>query len=253
MNTWALYDSLLMEIPNNETVMEVVLGPLWVMITTNTGNIGVAMTIGESGKARMLSRQLPGKTLREAAECAKDWDFTAASIGVAAINAYYNREEKVAALTPHINKQMQREQDENAFIAYGQEVAGKKVGVIGHFPNLEELFKPICELSIFERDMRPGDYPDTASEYLLCEQDYVFITGCALSNKTMPRLLELSKQAKTVLVGPSTPLTPLILQYGADDLAGFVVIDYKLCKKAVLDEATLFECGKMVRMIGERR
>lgn len=56
-------------------------------------------------------------------------------------------------------------------------------------------------------------------------QDVVFITGVTMINKTLPRLLELSKGAFVVLVGPSTPLAPFLFDYGVDVLSGTVVVD----------------------------
>ena len=56
----------------------------------------------------------------------------------------------------------------------------------------------------------------------LPECDVVFISSSSFVNKTAPRLIELSRQAHTVLVGPSTPLNPVLLDYGVDTITGFV-------------------------------
>ena len=77
-----------------------------------------------------------------------------------------------------------------------------------------------------------GDYPDSASESLLPECDYVFITGSSFVNKTIPRLLELSRNATTVMIGPSTPASPILFDYGVDVITAFA------CDQgALLDEA----------------
>ena len=86
-----------------------------------------------------------------------------------------------------------------------------------------------CTLVILEREPCETDYLDSACEYLLPEQDYVFITGMTLTNKTLPRLLTLTQKARTIMVGPSVPITPLMFRFGADSLAGFYVTD---CEKA---------------------
>ncbi|MEN6473015.1 MAG: DUF364 domain-containing protein, partial [Syntrophaceae bacterium] len=70
-----------------------------------------------------------------------------------------------------------------------------------------------------------GDLPDPAAEYILPLQDAVFITATTLINKTLPRLIELSRESFVVLVGPSTPLTPVLFDYGVKALAGTVVVD----------------------------
>jgi uncharacterized protein (DUF4213/DUF364 family) len=103
-------------------------------------------------------------------------------------------------------------------------MAGKKVAVIGHFPGLQKV-ADVAELTIFERRPMEGDLPDFAAEYVLPEQDYVFITGTTITNKTLPRLLELSASATVALVGPSVPLAPWWFDMGVDVLAGAVVVD----------------------------
>ena len=66
-----------------------------------------------------------------------------------------------------------------------------------------------------------GDYPDSACEYLLPDMDYVFISGSAFVNKTMPRLLTLASNAHTVVLGPSTPASPALLHAGATTVISF--------------------------------
>lgn len=99
-----------------------------------------------------------------------------------------------------------------------------------------------------ERVPRPGDHPDTACEYLLPECDYVFISSSSFVDKTAPRLLELSRRAHTVLVGPSTPLPPMLFDYGVDTTTGFVVTDPYLLDRALAGVAVkaMFEAGHRI-------
>ena len=133
-----------------------------------------------------------GMPLREAAAFSKSWELEEASVGVAAINAWHNR----AAWLPV-------RENADAFLRYRSRAERKRVGVIGRFACLEKRLEPICDLYVIER--RPGakDYPDAACEYLLPEMDAVFITGSTAANKTLPRLLELSRYAFTAVCGPS--------------------------------------------------
>ncbi|MNI90759.1 hypothetical protein D3C73_1483230 [compost metagenome] len=57
------------------------------------------------------------------------------------------------------------------------------------------------------------------------EAEYVVITSTALINKALPRLLQLSAQAKVIMVGPSTPMAPVLRRFGISDLSGFVIKD----------------------------
>ena len=247
---WSLYDDLIDSVSKDITVESAVSGRRWTMLRTSDGRTGVAMTMEGAQFPSCRPESLVGTSLQEAAALVKSWNFADASFGTAALNAFYNTAENAARLTRHISPTAGTAQEEDAFVAYQPLVEGKKVAVIGHFPMLERSFSPICTLSILERDPRPGDYPDSASEFLLPEQDYVFITGCTLTNKTLPRLLQLSQNAHTILVGPSTPLSPVLFFYGVNDLSGFVVKEETGCREAVERDANLFDCGKMVRILG---
>ena len=98
---------------------------------------------------------------------------------------------------------------------------GKRVAVIGHFPFAAAAMPDAAQLNILERNVLDGDYPDPACEYLLPEMDYVFISGSAFVNKTMPRLLALAADAHTVVLGPSAPASPAILAAGATTVMSF--------------------------------
>ncbi len=220
------------------------------MLTTNAGNAGLSMNCDENGYATLTAKDMEGRPLKEIALLAKSWDYLEAGYGVAAINAFYNTPENAQALSAAFSPEglKSNTQTEDAFLCFQKEIVGKKVAVIGHFPYLEERFAPICDLSILERKPAPGDYPDPACEYILPEQDYVFVTGVTLINKTLPRLLELAKKAATVMVGPSVPLAPVLFEYGASSLCGFVVQDINACRQHVMAEAShgLFVSGTMV-------
>ena len=110
------------------------------------------------------------------------------------------------------------------FDPYNDLVEGRTVAVIGHFPFARAALWKAGDVQILERDVRSGDYPDTACEYLLPEADYVFISSSSLVNKTAPRLVALGADAgaHVVLVGPSTPMHPLWLDLGVDMVTGWV-------------------------------
>ncbi|MBR2808598.1 MAG: hypothetical protein IKD65_05855, partial [Oscillospiraceae bacterium] len=55
--------------------------------------------------------------------------------------------------------------------------------------------------------------------------DLVIITGSAAINKTMPRLLEPSRNAQVVLTGPSVSCCPELLALGIDRMHGRVITE----------------------------
>ena len=80
------------------------------------------------------------------------------------------------------------------------------------------------------------------------QKDFVFITGMTLTNKTLPRLLTLTESAKTILVGPSSPITPLLFRYGVDSIAGFYVTDRELTRALAAQAAhrEIFRGGRRI-------
>lgn len=125
--------------------------------------------------------------------------------------------------------------------------------MVGHFYNIERL-SGVCELTILERKPVHGDLPDPACEYILPDQDVVIMTATTLINKTMPRLLALSRNARIVVAGPSTPLHPLMFEQGIDLLGGLVVDDETSVWRAVAEggcEALFTQGGRMVKVSSE--
>lgn len=227
---WEIYDELINEIPDNLTALECMVGNSWTLIRSERG-LGIAMTV-RGGKLDTILHDIAGMKLKKLAEYSKSWNMLEASIGMAAINSAFNNPQLVFAIEKEPVVKSDNPEKYNAFKMLEPDITGKKVAVIGHFPDIENL-KSICELSILERQPQAGDYPDPACEYLLPEQDFVFITGMTFINKTIPRLLELSKNAKTVLVGPSVPISNILFKYGANFIAGFVIIDKELLWRSV--------------------
>lgn len=239
---WKIYDDLINAIPEDLTVLECMLGVSWTLVRSEQG-LGVAKTI-KGGKKGAKLGGVAGMKLIDLAQYAKSWNMLEASMGQAAINSAFNASSQVMDITGQPWDQSDDPEKNNAFKLLEPDFIGKKVAVIGHFPNIERLEK-ICELSILEREPQGNDYPDAACEYILPEQDFVFITGTAFTNKTMPRLIELSKRAKIILVGPSVPVSPVLFNYGVDMLAGFVVTDQQLIWKAAQEgkKMNIFKYG----------
>lgn len=221
---WELYDALIEGIPSHIKVDYVVVGPVRTLVYA--GNLGMASTINCKRERELKIDRLEGKSLRDIASLVKSWNYVESGIGLAAINAHYNNIKNLGA-----NSMVKANLD--AFENFKPLVHGKKVAVIGHFESAVSLYSNICELSIIEREPKDGDYPDPASEFLLPEQDFVFVTGMTFSNKTLPRILQLSREARTILMGPSVPLAPVLFEYGVEALSGFCVTDSTGCLESV--------------------
>lgn len=243
---WQIYDDLINEIPENLTVLECMIGVSWTLVKSERG-IGVAKTL-KGGKKGTGLKDVTGMPLKELARCAKSWNMLEASVGQAAINSAFNTPSEIMKVNGEAIKQLDDPEKNNVFKLLEPELINKKVTIIGHFPGIEQL-QTICKLSILEREPQGDDFPDSACEYILPEQDFVFITGTAFTNKTMPRLLELSSKAKIILVGPSVPISKVLFNYGVHLIGGFIATEEEIIWKAVQEgvKMNIFKRGgKMI-------
>ena len=222
---WRLYDALIEGIDDTRRVDYACCGA-WRAWVESDGRAGMASLLVPGMTASAPTGELAqyrGKKLRDLAALAKSWDARESSLGVAAINAYYNDVRSLACSKAQLFPVGGEEGDVfEQMLPYAK---GKKVATIGHFNGIDQLYGPVCEFTVFEREPRPGDLPDTAEEYLLPRMDLVFITGMALTNKTLPRLLQLTSGCRVVMTGPSTPLSDILFDFGVDTVSGLAVAD----------------------------
>lgn len=248
MSNWDLYDALIDGIPSGHTVDECMIGLHWTFVRSGD-HAGIAMTFQGSSISGLKNGPYIGRDLHEVAEGIKSWDMLQASVGMAACNAWYNSREKMAELgIDRDGKAAKTGTGESIFDEPLEALQGKKVAVIGHFPYIEKQLGDQCDLCVLEREPEGSDFLDSACEYILPEQDFVFITGMTLTNKTLPRLLTLTKTARTILVGPSSPITPKLFSFGIDSIAGFYVTDIDQTRALVSQAAhtEIFRGGRRI-------
>lgn len=224
---WEIYDALIASVPEDSVVTACLAGVSWFLVRSQ--GVGVAMRPREGAEVVPHAGNLAGMKTRELAAGIKSWNLYEAAMGLAAINSVVNAPDRVRR---NCGPLLDETSTGDVFTRLLDELRGKRVAVIGHFYNLERV-AAVCNLSILERRPEPGDFPDPACEYILPHQDVVIMTATTLINKTMPRLLELSRGARVVVAGPSTPLTPILLDYGIEILGGLIVEDQDRVWKTV--------------------
>ena len=242
---WKIYDALIDAIPEDSVVRGCLAGLSWFLVRSE--GMGVAMRPREGGETVPRAGKLAGMKTRELASWVKSWEMYEAALGLAAINSVLNAPANVRR---NCGALLDESADKDSFTTMLDELRGKRVAVIGHFYGLEKV-AAVCNLSILERKPERGDFPDPACEYILPEQDFVIMTATTLINKTMPRLLQLSRQARVIVAGPSTPLTPILLERGIEMLGGLIVHDEERAWRTVGEGGRheLFENGaKMVKV-----
>jgi uncharacterized protein (DUF4213/DUF364 family) len=73
---------------------------------------------------------------------------------------------------------------------------------------------------------KEGDLLAQAAPGIVPKADLVAITATTLINKTFQGLIDLCRpDANVILIGPSTPLSPVLYEYGIDVLSGTIVTD----------------------------
>lgn len=222
---FALYDMLIDGIDGDTAITNTLMGECWTAVETEN-HFGMAMTTPVDTAPRMLGSEYTGMPLTKLAQASKSWNLTEAGFGMAAVNAWYNTPERLEQLGAY-------EPFEN-YCTDGLDLRGKRIGVIGHLNMPASVYEQAKEVLILERNPRPGDYPDSACDWILPQCDVVIMTASTLVNKTLPRLLALCKNAYTILAGPSCPMCPQLLELGIDRIAGLVITDARGMKDKII-------------------
>jgi len=221
---------------SDSVVQEVHACIFWTAVISK--HCGLASTFHEEHPYHRAARDvgsLRHKSALELAEYAKSDNVLEASIGMAAINSLIDIDEAKCA-------------EENAFDILAQEGRDKNIAVVGHFPWTQRLQSIAKELWVIEEKPQEGDLPAEAAEEILPQADVVGITGTAFINHTIKKLLDLSRNSFIVIVGPTTPLSPVLFDYGVDVIAGAKVVEPEKTIRSI-SEGAIFSQVEGVRLV----
>jgi len=193
---------------------------------------GLSSTFREEGPTHERGVREVGhltqKTGLELAEFAKSESLLEASIGMAAINSLVEIDDSRCI-------------EKNAFELLVERGKGKRVGVVGHFPWIPKLKEKVEHLWVLEKRLREGDLPASEANRILPQCDAVGITGTSFINHTLEGLLSLCKNAYVVLIGPTSPLSPILFDHGIDAICGTQVIESDNLIRCISEGATFRE------------
>lgn len=152
-----------------------------------------------------------GYTALQLAQLVLDQDKLLAGVGMAAINA----------LLPQAPGSWIGSNAGDLIAKNGKD---KRVALVGHFPFADVLRQKVGRLDILELRPREGDLHANLAPEVIPQAEVVAITSMALVNGTMEGLLALCPpEAYVIILGPSTPLSPLLFSAGANLLCGSIV------------------------------
>lgn len=157
---------------------------------------------------------------------------TEASIALATINAFL----------PRINLP---KADLNATEYIRQHAQGKNIALIGHFPFIEEMKPLMKNLWVLELNPRGDDLPADAAPRIIPQADFLAVTATTLVNQTFESLMALCRKDTTVIMlGPTTPLSPVLFAHGVDIFSGSEVLDPKATMLGIAQGATMHQLKK---------
>ncbi|MBI5132671.1 MAG: DUF2478 domain-containing protein [Rhodopseudomonas palustris] len=224
-----LYRDLALGVADDE-VRQIACGQRWIMVEGPHGS-GLAYLPRHPRDLLPRLNGLAKQSLKQLAAMATSWNPLETALAVAAINAHYNRYD-LAAFPGNGVKSFRH-------------LAGR-VGVIGAFPGVDGML-PNC--AVMEADPRPGEYPLAAMDSILPACDATIVNASSLINRTLPRVLRLSQHRPVALIGPATPMTPRLFDYGLSVLGGLIVSDPKGLASAIRAGALPREFSRFGRFV----
>ena len=224
-----ILEDLIASLREDAPVREVLVGPFWTAVWSRA--CGLASTVmpeeHEHGATFVGgSGELAGSSALGLCHLAFSDSMLEAGIGMAAINSLLDVDEK-------------RCEELNAGQLLIERGQGKRVALVGHFPFVSALREAAARLWVLELRPRPGDVGAEEAQAAVPEADIVAITGSAFINHTVERLLSLCQpESFVVVLGPTTPLSPVLFDYGVDVISGTRVVDPELALRCLSEGAT---------------
>jgi uncharacterized protein (DUF4213/DUF364 family) len=228
----ATIEALLAELKGNAPVRQVLVGAFWTAVVLDSvpPRCGLASTLRAESHEEGPPVRRPGRLRehsgRELAEWLRSRQILEASIGMASLNALLDVDEAACV-------------DLNAEEVILERGTRRRVAIVGHFPFVERVRQAAETCWVLELRPRPGDLPATRAEEVLSQADVVALTGTSLLNHTFDNLIALCRpEAFVVLLGASTPLSPILFERGVDAISGTRVVDIPAVLAAVGEGAT---------------
>ena len=214
---WKLYDSLIENMQEDIKINDLVIGTEFAMVISDCG-AGISRVLNDK-RFPFENKIKPNMKLKDLAKSIKSWNFVEASLGLAAINAFYNSNQ------PRENLVL--EKIKHPFVSIIDQ--DDRVAVVDAVLENKENIQKSYDADFFNRKMEDGDYIITAFEYLVDEYDSIYLGGNLIINKHIMKIAGDSKGKKSVLCDISTPLSLDFKKVGIDEIGGFIIDDIDKC------------------------
>ena len=234
-----ILDDLISSLSEDSVVREVHTCVFWTAVVSK--HCGLSSTFRDEHQHHGMVRgvgDLRNRSALELAEYAKSDNLLEASIGMATINSLIDIDETKCDV-------------ENALDVLIEKGEGKDIAVVGHFPWIPKLRQVARKLWVLEQRPQAGDLPAEAAEDILPKADVVAITGTSLINHTAEKLLDLARDSFVVMVGPTSPLSPVLFDWGVDVVSGTKVVEPEKVLRSI-SEGAIFPQVQGVKLLNMR-
>jgi hypothetical protein len=238
-----ILDALIDSLPAQDAPVEnMCAGAFWTAVTTR--HTGLATTCREqdlqhSDHPCMVKNAgaLIGQRAGDLVEYVRSDDTVSASIGMATINSLLEINEVRCV-------------EQGAYEVLAERGRGRDIAVVGHFPFIPKLRETARNVWVVEKHTRPGDYGADEAVRILPKAEVVCLTATAFINHSIEDLLALCHDSYVVLTGPSSPLTPVLFDFGIGAICGTRVTDAAAVYRYVSQAATFKQIrGHGVRLL----
>ena len=194
------------------------------------GRLGVASTLGAAMDSHCpdVVEKLIGRPLSDASNLmVSAKSGVEISIGLAALNAGMN--------IPPVDASL------NAGALLKDLAQGRKAVIVGDFPFAVEIQTVASSLDLLELRPVSDSTPWDQWDKVLGDCEVAAITSTALISRSLAYFLKATPKAVRILIGPSTPVTPLMFDQGADILSGCRFTNPEAVMAAIERDATFRE------------
>ena len=126
-------------------------------------------------------------------------------------------------------------QQVNAFDVLLHRGKNKNISIIGHFPFVELLKRKKIARNLWVFELKPKTDDDLLPEHIpeyVPESDIVLLSGTTLIHHTFEAISGYFNASFNIMAGPSTPLSPILFDFGIDMISGTVVTDKEKARES---------------------
>lgn len=227
----ALANSVECDVP----VDEVLVGLNWTLVRAGVF-AGIARSPDRgTGGARTVRKGEPiaGRPLSALAQWLCSLDPLRRSIGLAAVNAFWNKSDGPQA--------------QGGWGFAGFNPPGDDLIIIGGFRGAQ---KRLPAARIIEREPKGNDIPADQADEALASAGAVAITAQTLMNGSLePILAKIGRAGQRLLVGPSAPVAPQVLEAGLTRVSGLAITDVEAVAQFIKETGTMIALDHMIKQL----